>query len=154
MFKGGYSCVVYDFAISGKWPRGSNASFISMIPKSDNPQQLCYFRPTLLVGCLFKIISKILSNRLKKVMIKIIDFRQSAFLEGRGLMDDVSMANEEDVKRKKKSCVFFKVDYEKAYDLVRWDFIYYMIGMLGFYEKWIFWIKIMFGICFGVCFSK
>jgi len=87
-------------------------------------------------------------------MIKIIDFRQSAFLEGRGLMDDVSMANEEDVKRKKKSCVFFKVDYEKAYDLVRWDFIYYMIGMLGFYEKWIFWIKIMFGICFGVCFSK
>ena len=37
--------------------------------------------------------------------------------------------------------MFFKVDYEKAYDSMRWDFIYYMLGMLDFYEKWIAWIK-------------
>ena len=125
-----------DFAISGKWPRGSNASFICLIPKSDNPQQLCYFRPISLMGCLFKIISKILSN-MSKVMNKIIDFRQSAFLEGRSLMDNVSIVNEvlEEMKRKKKSCMVFKMDYEKAYDSVHWDFIYYMLGRLGFYEK-------------------
>jgi len=53
------------------------------------------------------------------------------------------VANEtlEELKRKKKSCVFFKVDYEKAYDSLRWDFIYYMLGRLGFSEKWISWIK-------------
>jgi len=45
------------------------------------------------------------------------------------------------MKRKKKRCVFFKVDYEKAYDSVRWDFIYYMLGRLDFCEKWISWIK-------------
>jgi len=70
-------------------------------------------------------------------MNKIIDFRQSAFLEGRSLMDNVSIVNEvlEEMKRKKKSCMVFKMDYEKAYDSVHWDFIYYMLGRLGFYEK-------------------
>jgi len=87
----------------------------------------------------YKIVSKILSIRLKKVISKVINIKQSAFLEGRGILDSILVANEviEEMKRKKKSCVCFKVDYEKAYDCVRWDFIYYMLGRLGFYEKWI-----------------
>ena len=70
---------------------------------------------------------------------KVIDAKQYSFLEGRGLLDSILVANEvlEEIKRKKKSCMFFKVDYEKAYDSVRWDFIYYMLGKLGFCEKWI-----------------
>jgi len=73
---------------------------------------------------------------------KVIDSRQSAFLEGRGLMDSVLVANEvlEEVKRKKKSCVVFKVDYEKAYNSVKWEFMYYMLARLGFCDKLILWI--------------
>jgi len=58
--------------------------------------------------------------RLKKVLHKVIDVRQSAFLERRGLIDSVLVANEmlEEMKRKKIRCIFFKVDYEKAYDSV------------------------------------
>jgi len=84
-----------------------------------------------------------LSLRLKKVISKVIDIRQSAFLKGRGLLDSVLVANEvlKEVKRRKKSCVYFKVDYEKAYDSVSWEFLYYMLGRLGFCEKWIRWIK-------------
>ena len=53
------------------------------------------------------------------------------------------VANEilEEVKSEKKSCVFFKVDYEKAYDSVSWEFISYMLERLGFCGKWIFWIN-------------
>ena len=53
------------------------------------------------------------------------------------------VANEvlEEYKRKKKSCVFFKVDYEKAYDSVNWEFIYYMLRRLSFCDLWIRWIK-------------
>jgi len=53
------------------------------------------------------------------------------------------VANEtlEEVKRKKKECVVFKVDYEKAYDSVSWEFIYYMLERLDFCGKWIEWIK-------------
>ena len=102
--------VVNEFTIRGSRPRGSNASFICLIPKVDNPQQLDDFRPISLVGCLYKIISKVLSLRLKKVISKLIDYRQSTLLEGRGLLDSVLVANEvlEDVKRKKKNCIVFK----------------------------------------------
>jgi len=125
---------VNDFARVGKWPRGTNASFVCLVPKLESPQSLCDFRPISLVGCLYKIISKLLSLRLKKVMSKIIDSRQFAFLAGKGILDSVLVANEvlEEAKRRKKSCLFFKVDYEKAYDSVRWDFISYMLERLGF----------------------
>jgi len=55
----------------------------------------------------------------------------------------VLVANEvlKEYKRKRKSCVFFKVDYEKAYDSVNWDFIFYMLKSLGFCDRWIRWIK-------------
>ena len=134
---------VKDFAGYGCWPRGSNASFLCLIPKVENPQQLGEFRPISLVGCLYKIISKALSLRSKKVIGKVIDIRQSTFLEGRGLLDSVLIANEvlEDYKRKRKRCIFFKVDYEKAYDSVKWDFLYYMLGRLGLCDRWIRWIK-------------
>ena len=134
---------VRDFAANGHWPRGTNASFLCLIPKVENPQQLGEFRPISLVGCLYKIISKALSLRLKKVISKVIDVRQSTFLEGRGLLDSVLVANEvlEEYKRRRKSCVFFKVDYEKAYDSVSWEFIFYMMRRLGFCELWIRWIK-------------
>jgi len=54
------------------------------------------------------------------VISKVIDVRQSAFFEGRGLLDSVLVANEvlEEMKRKKRSCILFKVDYEKAYNFV------------------------------------
>ena len=135
---------INDFMVNGRWHRGTNASFICLIPKNDNPQCLSEYRSISLVGCVYKIVSKILSIKLKKVISKVIDIRQSAFLEGRGILDSILIANEviEETKRKKKSCVCFTVDYEKAYDCVRWDFIYYMLDKLNFCEKWISWIKV------------
>ena len=65
---------VKDFEDNGKWPRGSNASFLCLIPKVENPQQLGEFRPISLVGCLYKIISKALSLRLKKVISKAVSY--------------------------------------------------------------------------------
>ncbi|XP_068491914.1 uncharacterized protein [Phaseolus vulgaris] len=105
---------VNDFVVSGSWPTGSNASFICLVPKSKNPQLLGDFRSISLVGCLYKIISKLLSLRRKNVLYKVIDSRQSTFLEGRGLMDSVLVTNEvfEEAKRKKKCCAFFKMDYK------------------------------------------
>jgi len=137
---------VKDFTSKNQWPRGTNASFLCLVPKVENPQQLGEFRPISLVGCLYKIISKALSLRLKKVINRVIDIRQLSFLEGRGLLDGVLVANEvlEEYKRKRKSCVFFKVDYEKAYDSVSWDFIYYMLERLGFCAQWIRWINCCF----------
>jgi len=65
---------------------------------------------------MYKIVTKLLAKRMKKVMPFIIDETQSAFIEGRHLLHSVLIANEviEEAKRSNKSCLVFKVDYEKA----------------------------------------
>ena len=92
---------------------------------------------------MFKIMSKLLAKRLKKVMPIIIDERQSAFIRGRHMLYSVIIANEvvEEAQRSKKPCLVFKVDYEKAYDSVSWDFLIYMLRRIGFCSKWIQWIE-------------
>jgi len=85
-----------------------------------------------------------LANRLKKVLPSIIDVNQSAFLSGRGLLDNILVANEtvDYLKKEKKSGVIVKVNFEKTYDSVDWKFLYYMLGRLGFNCKWVKWVKV------------
>ena len=132
-----------EFHANGIFPRGSNSSFITLIPKLKDPQNLFEYRPISLIGCVYKIVAKLLANRLKKVMPNIIDEKQSAFVSGRHLLHSVLVANEavEEAKRGHKSCLVFKVDYERAYDSVSWAFLSYMVRRLGFYTKWISWIE-------------
>ncbi|GKU97686.1 hypothetical protein SLEP1_g10796 [Rubroshorea leprosula] len=87
-----------EFWANGKLVKGSNASFIVLIPKKENPQGLGEFRPISLIGCRYKIISKILANRLSKVLPSIINLNQSAFIGGRQIVDGIVIANENDGK--------------------------------------------------------
>jgi len=114
-----------EFHVNGVFPRGCNASFIALIPKVADPQFLNDYRPISLIGCMYKIVSKLLAKRMKKVMSFIVDETQSAFIEGRHLLHSALIANEviEKAKRSSKPCLVFKVDYEKAYDSVSWDFL-------------------------------
>ena len=131
-----------EFYVNGIFPRGCNASFIVLIPKVSNPQSLDEYRPVSLIGCMYKIVAKLLANRLKKVMPIIIDECQSAFIEGRHLLQSAVIANEvmEKANKSQKPCLVFKVDCEKAYDSISWDFLVYMLRRLGFCAKWIQWI--------------
>lgn len=132
-----------EFHVNIIFPKGCNASFIALIPKVPDPQSLNEYIPISLIGCVYKIVVKLLANRLKKVMSDIIDERHSAFIGGRHLLHSVIIANEavEEARRCQKSCLVFKVDYERAYDSVSWDFLTYMLRRLGFCTKWIHWIE-------------
>ena len=132
-----------EFYVNGIFPKGCNASFIALIPKVSDLQGLSDHRPISLIGCIYKIVSKLLAKRLKMVMPSIIDGRQSAFIEGRHLLHGVLVANEvvEEAKRKQMPCLVFKVDYEKAYDSVSWNFLFYMMRRMGFCPRWIKWIE-------------
>ncbi|GKV22579.1 hypothetical protein SLEP1_g32439 [Rubroshorea leprosula] len=134
---------VREFHQHGKMVRGSNASFIVLIPKTENPQAIEEFRPISLIGVTYKIMAKLLANRLRKVLPKVIGEQQMAFIEGRQLVEGAVIANEilDKVKRKKKKGFLFKVDFEKAYDKVSWEFIDYMMMRMGFCATWRKWIQ-------------
>lgn len=63
------------FHANGIFPKGGNASFIALIPKVPDPQSLNEYRPISLIGCVFKIVAKLLANRLKRILPLIIDER-------------------------------------------------------------------------------
>ncbi|KAI9185839.1 hypothetical protein LWI28_011207 [Acer negundo] len=72
-----------EFYIDGDLVKDLNNSFIALIPKYANPEAITHYRPISLVGLLYKVISKILANRLKRVMNSIIGENQMAFVANR-----------------------------------------------------------------------
>jgi hypothetical protein len=72
---------VSEFHRNGKLAKGINATFIVLIPKVDNPQRLNDFRPISLVGSLYKILAKVLANRLRLVLGSVVAETQSAFVK-------------------------------------------------------------------------
>lgn len=143
LVKGDILRFLVEFHRHGIMPRGTNFSFISLIDKCENPQGLGDFRPISLVGCLYKILAKVLANRLKRMLEGVIDERQSTFLGGRQLLHSAVVTNEvvDDAKRRRRDCLMFDVDFEKAYDSVLWEFLFYMLHCLGLHHLWIKWIK-------------
>ena len=92
----------------------------------------------------YKILAKILVRRLKANISKVISDTQSAFIEGRQILDGVLLANEIiDILKKHKRRdgeIILKLDFEKAYDCVNWKFLDYVMGSIGFGYKWRKWI--------------
>jgi hypothetical protein len=101
------------------------------------------FRPISFVGGIYKIISKVLANRFKSVLGKIISNTQNAFVGGRQILDLVLIANEcvDSQIRSGDLGLLCELDLEKAYDHVNWDFLLYLLYCCGFGEKWRAWIR-------------
>nr|GFB46310.1 cysteine-rich receptor-like protein kinase [Tanacetum cinerariifolium] len=101
------------------------------------------FRPICLIGSVYKIIAKILANRLIGVLDNIVHEVQLAFITDRQILDGPFILNEviQWCKSKKKQSLIFKVDFEKAYDSVRWDFLDDVLKKFGFGNKWCNWIQ-------------
>ncbi|GKA84001.1 RNA-directed DNA polymerase, eukaryota, reverse transcriptase zinc-binding domain protein, partial [Tanacetum coccineum] len=134
--------VLYFFN-HGQFPKGSNSSFITLIPKTQEAKMMKDFRPITLIGSLYKIIAKILANRLVVVLEDLVSDVQSAFVAKRQILDGPFILNElfQWCKMKKKHTMIFKVDFEKAYDSVRWDYLDDVLKRFGFGEKWCGWIQ-------------
>lgn len=91
-----------------------------LIPKKENPQKVGDYRPISLIGCMYKVLAKLLATRLRNVMNLLISENQTTFVKNRQILDGVLIANElvDDAKKRRKKVVMLKVNFQKAYDSV------------------------------------
>ncbi|GKG02295.1 cysteine-rich receptor-like protein kinase, partial [Tanacetum coccineum] len=95
-----------------------------------------------LIGCYYKIIAKLLAERVKRVVGDVVGEVQKMFIKARYILDGVLIANEtmEFLKKKKEKGLIFKVDFKKAYDSINWRFLLGIMRIMGFCNKWIKWV--------------
>nr|GEV44529.1 RNA-directed DNA polymerase, eukaryota [Tanacetum cinerariifolium] len=144
LFKPDVEAAVSDFFNHFVMPKGANSSFITLILKVSNPIHIKDFCPISLIGMYYKIIAKILTNRLAKVVDKGVSPEQSVFISSRQILDEPLMLSKLVAwyKRRNHKLMMFKVDFEKAYDTVSWKFLDRMLSTLGFGSKWRRWIQL------------
>ncbi|GJS76696.1 hypothetical protein Tco_0726577 [Tanacetum coccineum] len=85
---------VKTFFQDATFPKGGNASFIALIPKTINANMVKDFRPITLIGSLYKIIAKILAKRLVSVLGNLVSEVQSTFVDNRQILDGPFILNE------------------------------------------------------------
>ncbi|XP_074287486.1 uncharacterized protein LOC141612574 [Silene latifolia] len=122
-------------------PRDINKTNIVLIPKKKAPDKIRDFRPISLCNVVYKLISKVLANRLKQFLGDIVSVNQSAFTPGRAITDNIMIAFEifHHMKNLKgnEGSMAIKLDMAKAYDRVEWSFLQRVLVALSFDSGWI-----------------
>lgn len=117
------------FHSKDQWCRSLSATFISLIPKKFGAVKIKDYWPISLVGCLYKLLSKILAIRLKAMLSC-----KNAFCPRLADHWLFLMAYECINARLKfgKAWVVCKVNLEKTYDCVNWSFLDIVLQKIGF----------------------
>ncbi|KAK2658719.1 hypothetical protein Ddye_005252 [Dipteronia dyeriana] len=137
--------VIQEFFHSGLLLKELNATILALVPKVPNPSKMTDFRPITCCNTLYKIIAKIIANRIKPCLPDIISPSQSAFVAGRRIGDSILLVQElmrdyhKDAGRPKLA---LKVDLMKAFDRVDWGFLLDTLASFHFLLKVINWIKV------------
>ncbi|KAG7593824.1 Zinc finger CCHC-type [Arabidopsis thaliana x Arabidopsis arenosa] len=150
-FKDSWSIIGHDFVVAiqsffktGFLPKGVNSTILALIPKKTEAIIMKDYRPISCCNVLYKVISKILANRLKTLLPKFIAPNQSAFVKDRLLMENLLLATEiiKDYHKESVSprCAM-KIDISKAFDSVQWSFLLNTLRALDFPEQYVKWIK-------------
>ncbi|XP_071920627.1 uncharacterized protein [Coffea arabica] len=119
-------------------PRSFTSTSILLLPKVTGASQWKDFRPISLCNVCSKIISKIVSDRLGRVLPALVDPWQTGFVPGRGITDNILLTQElvADLDRRlRHPNLMLKLDMEKAYDRVEWSFLLFMLRKFGFEEQ-------------------
>ncbi|CAN1147980.1 Transposon TX1 uncharacterized 149 kDa protein [Linum perenne] len=136
-----------DFFRSGALHPSVNSTIITLIPKKSNAESIKDYRPISCCNTIYKALSKVLANRLCKVLPDLVSPSQTAFIKGRAISDNVILAHELLAKygRKKASprCAL-KIDLMKAFDSIEWSFVEHSLKAMDFPPRYVHWIMACF----------
>ncbi|GKB48885.1 hypothetical protein Tco_0899638, partial [Tanacetum coccineum] len=147
--------VVREFFVNGRLLKELNHTIISLIPKVSTPARVNDFRPISCCNVLFKCISKVIANRIKSCLKDLISPNQSAFVPGRSIADNILLTQEimhnYHLNHGAPRCAF-KVDIQKAYDTVDWEFLRTILTGFGFHNRMVGWImECVTSTSFSIC---
>lgn len=116
-----------------------NFGIISLIPKIPGASDIRQFRPIIVINVIFRILAKVHADRAAPLAERMTHPNQSAFIQGRFILDGVLVFHEvlHEVKTKRQKAVFLKIDFHKAYDTVHWSFLRKVILRKGFDDCWV-----------------
>ena len=119
-----------------------NATFLSLIPKSEGADVPGKFRPIALCNVIYKIIAKVIANRLKPLLPGLISPEQSGFVEGQQILDGIITVQEaiHSLKCTRIPGMLIKLDIAKAYDKLSWEYLEKMLQAFGFCQEWVEWV--------------
>ena len=131
--------IVEDSRVSRRILPTLNATFLTLIPKYEGDDSPDKFKPISLCNVIYKIITKVIVNRLKPLLLGLISLKQLGFLEGQHIKDEIILVHEmiHSIKSKKIQGMMVKLDIAKAYDKINWKFIQSMLTSFGFSAEWI-----------------
>lgn len=136
---------VQSFFAKGFLPKGVNTTILALIPKKTEAIEMKDYRPISCCNVLYKVISKILANRLKAILPNLIALNQSAFIKDRLLIENLLLATEL-VKDYHKDSVSsrctIKIDISKAFDSVQWPFLLNTLVAMNLLAQFIHWISL------------
>ncbi|KAL0290347.1 UNVERIFIED_CONTAM: hypothetical protein Sradi_7052100 [Sesamum radiatum] len=135
---------VIEFFQSGKLLKQINATLLTLIPKVQLPTSVSDYRPISCCNVIYKVITKILVIRMQRVLHLLIDYSQNAFVPGRSISDNILLAQEllagYNQSKLPPRCTI-KIDIQKAYDSVEWDFLLEGLRVFNFPPQFIVWIN-------------
>lgn len=139
------SAAVLEFFESGKILQQINATNVTLVPKVRCPKEVADFRPISCCNIIYKLISKLLADRLTEFLPELIDNTQSAFVKGRSITTNILLC--QDIvrsynRKSKKNCCLIKLDLKKAYDSLNWSFLLNILRAMNFPEKIFKWIEL------------
>ena len=123
-----------------------NEGFITLIPKVRSPETVSDFRSITLLNYCLKILTKLLANRLQKLILKIVHRNQYGFLKGRSIQDCLAWAFEyiHQCQASKEKIILLKLDFAKAFDTIEHDAMLTIMEHMGFDDRWLCWVKCIF----------
>ena len=137
---------IKEFFITSWLMPNYNANTIILIPKTPNADSVSQYRPIALANFKYKIVSKIIADRLASIMPFIISSQQKGFIQGRQIRDCICLASEVINQLDKKSYggnLAFKVDIAKAFDTLEWSFLLKVLHVYGFNNTFCNWVKVI-----------